>query len=59
MNKNTNDMIITVIKLEISKLTKFIDKNEFTININTHNIQKNIYFIAGARIDSKKLNQIK
>jgi hypothetical protein len=46
-------------KLRKSKLTKFNDRNEFTINMNTPNIQKNIYFITGASIDSKKLNQMR
>jgi hypothetical protein len=55
----TNDTIITVIKLGKSKVIILNDKNELTMNINIPNIQKNIYFITGARIDSNKLNQMR
>ena len=37
---------ITVIKLGISKLILLIPINEFTKNINAHNIMKNIYLNA-------------
>jgi hypothetical protein len=46
VNRKTNVIAITVIKLGSSKLTLFTPINEFTKNINAHKIVKNIYLNA-------------